>query len=164
MSWTEELYKVYEYNSDREFAPNEPVMLPVSHSTIDVHLEITVSEEGDFKGVSTVPKEDKTTIRPNTGKAKTGKTPPPFPLTESIKYIAGDFGKYRPESTDKKTFNDNSDFYKAYIELMKDWNNSDYGHKAVSAVLSYVSKGEVVSDLIKAGALEVDDSGLCRCR
>ena len=160
VSWTDELYKIYEFNSDREFGENEPVMLPVAHSNIDVHLELTVSETGEFKGASTVSKEDKTTIRPNTGKAKTGKTPPPFPLTESIKYLAGDFNQYKPHDTEKKSFGDNSFFYNAYLEIMQDWCNSEYSHKAVEAVFKYVSKGILVSDLIKAGILEIDDGCL----
>lgn len=162
VSWTDELYKIYEFNSDREFGENEPVMLPVAHSTIDVHLEVTVSEDGEFKNISIVPKEDKTTIRPNTGKAKTGKTPPSFPLTESIKYLAGDFNKYKPADTDKKSFGDNSFFYNAYLEIMNDWNNSKYSHKAVNAVLLYISKGELISDLLRAGFLETDEDGLLK--
>ena len=160
MSWTEELYKIYEYNSERDFEPDEPVMLPVAHSTIDVHLEITVSEDGEFKGVSPVPKDDKTTVRPNTGKAKTGKTPPPFPLTESIKYLAGDFNQYKPQDTEKKSFGDNSYFYDAYLEIMQNWSDSNYSHKAVKAILKYVLKGTLISDLVKSGILEVDNGHL----
>ena len=160
MSWTDELYKIYEYNCDREFGENEPVMLPVAHSNIDVHLELAVSEAGEFKGASPVSKDDKTTIRPNTGKAKTGKTPPPFPMTESIKYLAGDFNQYKPHDTEKKSFGDNSFFYNAYLEIMRDWCNSEYSHKAVEAVLKYLTKRTLISDLIKAGILEMDDGCL----
>jgi CRISPR-associated protein Csd1 len=162
VSWTDELYKIYEYNSDRDFDENEPVMLPVAHSTIDVHLEVTVSEDGELRDISVVPKEDKTTVRPNTGKAKTGKTPPPFPLTESIKYLAGDFVKYKPADTDKKSFGDNSYFYNAYLEIMKDWNNSKYSHKAVNAILLYISKGELISDFLQKGVLETDENNFLK--
>ena len=163
MSWTEELYKIYEYNSNREFKDNEPVMLPVAHSTIDVHLEVAISEDGELKSISRVDKSDKTTIRPNTGKAKTGIIPPPFPLTESIKYLAGDFNKYKPADTEKKKYN-NTSFYDAYLKIMKDWNDSEFTHKAVSAVLKYVSKSELISDCLKSGVLELDENGLLKLK
>ena len=163
MSWTEELYKIYDYNSKREFTENEPVMLPVAHSTIDVHLEVTILEDGELADLITrVDKSDKTTIRPNTGEAKTGKNPPPFPLTESIKYLAGDFNKFKPADTEKKTFNDNTSFYDAYLKIMQDWNDSEFSHKAVSAVLKYVSKAELISDCIRSGVLELDENGLLK--
>lgn len=164
MSWTDELYKIYEYNSGREFDEGEPVMLPVAHSKIDVHLELTVSEDGEFQDVKPVPKEDRATIRPNTGEAKVGKTPPPFPLTESLKYLGRDLGMFLPKSTDKKVFSDNKSFYDAYIELMQKWEKNKYTHKAVSAVLSYVSKGTIVSDCIRAGVLEVDENNLLKSK
>ena len=44
MSWTEELYKIYEYNSGREFDEGEPVMLPVAHSTANAQIELTIGE------------------------------------------------------------------------------------------------------------------------
>ena len=54
MSWTDELYKIYEFNSDREFGENEPVMLPVAHSTANAQIEIMLDLEGNFKGAKTV--------------------------------------------------------------------------------------------------------------
>ena len=54
MSWTDELYKIYEYNSGREFDANEPVMLPVAHSTANAQIEISIDLEGNFKGAKAV--------------------------------------------------------------------------------------------------------------
>ena len=42
MSWNEELYNIYELNCSREFDDNEPEMLPVSHSTANAQIEVTI--------------------------------------------------------------------------------------------------------------------------
>lgn len=154
MSWAEELYKIYELNCNRSFSENEPVMLPISHSSIKAHLQITINENGEFKGVEAVAKGDENTVIPNTGKAKTGKNPPPYPMTECLKYVAGDFGGYKPEKV-----GDCSNLHDMYIKQLMEWKNSCYTHKAVKAVYEYVSKKTLTADCIKSGVLETQEDG-----
>ena len=60
MSWTEELYKIYEYNNSdkRKFTENEPVMLPVAHSTANAQIELKIDLNGEFKGARAVEKSE----------------------------------------------------------------------------------------------------------
>ncbi|MGN0674304.1 MAG: type I-C CRISPR-associated protein Cas8c/Csd1 [Oscillospiraceae bacterium] len=150
MGWTDELYKVYEYNCGK--TDIEPMLLPVSHSTANAQIELTIDEKGNFISARTVDKSEAETIIPDTGKAKTGKTPPPYPLAETLKYIAGDYNTYKPENV-----KDNSDFFKAYTNQLNEWKESNYSHKAVNAIYEYVSKSTVISDCIKSGVLQIDE-------
>ena len=96
MSWTSELLEIYEYNcnSDRKFSDGEPEMLPIAHSTANAQIEVTISEDGEFRGASAVDKDNAKTVIPDTGKARTGKKPTPYPLNDCLKYVAGDFKKF----------------------------------------------------------------------
>lgn len=159
MSWTNELLAIYDYNCGREFTEGEPEMLPIAHSTANAQIEITISENGEFKGASAVDRNDSKTVIPDTGKARTGKNPAPYPLNECLKYIAGDYKKYSPEKEDTEKNNkkqDPAELHCLYMEQLKDWSNSEYSHKAVEAVLAYVSKSAVVEDCIKSGVVAID--------
>ncbi|MBP1549780.1 MAG: type I-C CRISPR-associated protein Cas8c/Csd1 [Oscillospiraceae bacterium] len=145
MGWTDELYKIYENNC------GEPDLLPVSHSTANAQIEITIDEEGNFKGARTVDKSEAETVIPDTGKAKTGITPPPFPLAETLKYIAGDYDLFMPDGQKS-----NLSFFEAYLGQLKAWKESIYSHKAVKAIYEYISKKTVLSDCIKSGVLQID--------
>ncbi len=155
MSWTNELYQIYENyqkgalvrSDDEKFQ-----MLPIFHVVKKVQIEIKLNGEGDFLGVTPVDNSDSNTILPDTGKAKTGIHPHPYPLTETFKYIAGDFDEYAHEEV-----KGNSWFYNAYMEQLTKWCESDYSHKSIEAVLKYVSKGTVLKDCIESRIFEVDE-------
>ena len=66
MSWSNELYNIYEFNSGRKFSDGEPIMLPVSHSTANAQIELTIDEEGNFMGAAAVDKSDAVTVIPVT--------------------------------------------------------------------------------------------------
>lgn len=151
MSWTDELIAIYDYNCGRKFEDGEPQMLPVAHSTANAQIEMIVDENGNFKGANAVDKSDAVTVIPNSGRAKTGKNPTPYPLDESLKYIAGDLNEYLSDK-----FKNFSNLHSAYIKQLTEWDKSEYTHKAVSAVLKYILKASVVSDCIKSGVLEIN--------
>ena len=66
MSWTEELYNIYELNCSREFDDTEPEMLPVSHSTANAQIEVTIDVNGEFRGARAVEKGEAVTVIPAT--------------------------------------------------------------------------------------------------
>lgn len=160
MSWTSELLEIYKYNcsSGRKFSDGEPEMLPIAHSTANAQIEVTISEDGEFRGASAVEKSDAKTVIPDTGKARTGKKPTPYPLNDCLKYVAGDFKQFSSEKPDdnKKDKQDPAALHSLYMEQLKAWNNSEYSHKAVKAVLTYLLKSTVIYDCIKSGILQTD--------
>lgn len=153
MGWTNELLEVYEKVSDpnRTRAAGEPVMLPVSHSTANAQIELTVDENGNFKDAYAVSKENSVTVIPVTedsGARSSGITPMPF--ADKLVYIAGDYGKI---AEGKRA--DNSGYFSAYMEQLRNWCESDYSCPEVCAVYKYLEKGELMNDLVNKGVLEV---------
>ncbi|MGN1133950.1 MAG: type I-C CRISPR-associated protein Cas8c/Csd1 [Oscillospiraceae bacterium] len=151
MSWTDELYKIYENNCGRDDI--QPPMLPISHSTANAQIELTVNENGDFVAASKIDKSDAVTIIPVTDdSAARSSGICPHPFADKFVYIAGDYQKY---ATGKNA--DNSKYFDAYIQQLKGWAESEYSHKAVKAVYKYLEKAELISDLVKCGVLVTDE-------
>lgn len=157
MSWTNELYNVYEKNCGRTDC--FPALLPVSHSTANAQIEVTLKENGDFVKAERVAKDNAETIIPVTKDsiAKAGSGPNPHPLADNLVYIAGDYGKYYSEKN-----SDNAKYYNAYIEQLRKWAYSEHSHQAVRAVLIYLEKKSIVGDLISCGALIIDEGGMLK--
>lgn len=150
MSWTNELYRVYELAVGTEA---EKDMLPISHSTANAQIEITVNEDGDFVNAAVVDKENAETIIPVTeDSAARSSGITPMPLADKLIYIAGDYGKYA-----KGKHADNSEYFKAYMEQLGKWCKSSRSHFAVNAVYAYLEKKQVVSDLVKSGILVLEN-------
>lgn len=153
MSWTEELFKIYEYNSTREFGENEPIMLPVSHSTANAQIELIINENGEFRGARTVEKSEAVTIIPATeDSAARSSGICPMPYADKLLYIAGDYSEF---ASGKRA--DNTDYYNAYMAQLKLWCDSEYSYYAVEALFKYLEKKCLMHDLIAAGVLHLDE-------
>lgn len=150
MSWTDELYKVYENNFGRDDCGDK--LLPISHSTANAQIEITLSENGDFVDARALDKAEQVTVIPVTedsGARSNGVVPMPF--ADKLVYIAGDYGSY---ATGKRA--DNSDYFSAYMQQLKSWCSSEHSHPAVKAVCAYLDKACIMKDLIDSGVLKID--------
>ena len=153
MSWTNELLAVYNQALSITPKPGMVFMLPISHIKTKANIEITITQDGELvdSGISAVV-GDAETIVPDTGKAKTGKYPPPYPLNESIRYIAGDFNEYISDNIKGNERNHND-----YLVQLADWKDSEYSHDALKAIYSYVIKNTLVYDCIQSNVLELDE-------
>ena len=153
VSWTDELYKIYEFNSDREFGENEPVMLPVAHSTANAQIEITIDLEGNFKGAKTVEKPDAVTVIPATEDSATRSSGIcAMPFADKLIYIAGDYSTY---ADGKKA--DNSGHFTNYMNQLRKWMAGEYSHPFVSALYKYLDKKCLISDLVSADVIKIDE-------
>lgn len=151
MSWTNELYRVYELAADSEKGRD---MLPISHSTANAQIEITVNEAGEFLSAAVVDKNNAETIIPVTeASAARSSGITPMPLADKLVYIAGDYSKY----ADGKRA-DNSEYFKAYMEQLGDWCKSGYSHFSIAAIYAYLEKKQLVTDLVESGILELDET------
>lgn len=150
VSWCTELCTVYDRNIDREFDSTEPPLAPISHVTKSVPIEIVITSDGDFVSANAVSDADnKVIVIPATSEA-VGRTNGvvPFPYVDKLQYIAGDYSTYT-DTTDE--------YYRAYAEQLKAWNDSKYTHLYVSAWYKYVAKRCLVSDLVKANVVHITD-------
>lgn len=156
MSWTNELYNVYEKNCGRTDCV--PLLLPISHSTANAQIEVTLNENGDFVKAERVIKSDAETVIPVTNdSAARSSGISPHPFADKLVYIAGDYGKYFGGKN-----SDNTKYFGAYIEQLKRWADSEHSHKAVRAVLAYLEKERIVGDLISCGAFAADEAGMLK--
>lgn len=154
MSWTDELYKIYEYNSGREFDDGEPVMLPVAHSTANAQIELTIDLDGEFVDAKTVDKADAVTVIPATESSATRTSGvSAMPYADKLIYIAGDYSNY---ANGRKT--DNSAYHSDYMDQLKNWMTSEYSHEYVKALYLYLEKGCLISDLVRSGVIKLDET------
>lgn len=156
MSWTDELYKVYENNCGRQDLDEQDELLPVSHSTANAQIEVTIDEDGKFVSAKQIEdKKDSVTIIPVTeNSGSRGQGNMPHPLADKLVYIAGDYVRF---VTGKRS--DNTDYYQAYMEQLRNWKESQFGHPAVDAIYAYLDKKMLMQDLINSRVLIVDESG-----
>lgn len=151
MSWTNELYRVYELAFDTEAGKT---MLPISHSTANAQVEVTVNEEGEFKNANLVEKADAVTIIPVTeDSAARSSGITPMPLADKLVYIAGDYSNY---AEGKRA--DNSEYFSAYMKQLDEWCKSDYSHFSIRAIYAYLEKRQLIHDLVEAGRIELNES------
>lgn len=166
MSWANELYEVYKSECGKEHT-NGSQLLPISHSTANAQIEVTIDEAGNFKTARTLSKEEgRNTIIPITEQSG-GRTvaPAPMPFADKLIYLAGDYAQYVDEvKKDKKTGEEtispaeNQRYYPPYLEQLKSWCDSEFTHSAVQALYAYLSKGTLLADLLsRRDVLELDE-------
>ena len=154
MSWMVRALETYERNSALAGKIREGMepLLPVAHMTLKAQLEITIDQDGTFKGAQEVDKADCSTMIPVT-EASGGRSSgiAPHPLNDTLSYIAGDFSSYSEKDCSKK--------FEAYCEGLQQWAESEFSHPKVRAVYQYISKGLVMRDLINCGRIALTTEG-----
>lgn len=159
MTWLRQLYRTYENNmevigefqkkhNDQEFA-----LIPVSHTTQQAQIEVSLDQDGNFVSAKVVDKNEASTVIPCTeASGSRTSSPVPHPLHDKLMYVAGDYLQYG--GTAKKT-NPHED----YLKQLKAWCDSEYAHPKVKSVYTYLCKGQLVKDLVEAKILYVDEKG-----
>ena len=151
LSWTNELYNVYEKNNGRTDC--EPALLPFSHSTANAQIEITLIESGEIVSAKTIEKDDAVTIIPVTESSATRSSGiSPHPLADKLIYLAKDYNSFVENGKD------NTKFYEAYINQLREWYDSEHCNKAVRAIYDYLEKGKLIEDLINHNVLVTDET------
>ena len=154
MNWIAGLCDLYDRNESITgvMLPEQPVFLPIYHTTVTAQITVTIDGNGEFLYAETVPDEDKLTIIPVTdGSASRTAGIEPHPLCDNLKYLAGDYNRY----VDGKDCSKN---YKLYVEQLKDWADSPYTHEKVNAVYEYLKKGTLMEDLCGKQVLVLEEN------
>ena len=149
MSWIQKLYNTYENIENKEIAMKGAILLPVSHTLQQAHIEVVIDGEGNFLRAKVIPKEE--TILPATESSagRAGSNPVPHPLADRIRYCAKDYPDFGGEK---------KHFFESYINQLADWYNSPYCHPAIKAIYTYLNKGHLTFDLVAYKILWVDSS------
>jgi CRISPR-associated protein Csd1 len=159
MSWLLNLYETYQSNLDWvgkvELKANEQsyMLLPISHTTQTAHIEVRVTEDGEFHSAEVVDKGNANTVIPCTEESasRAGAKVAPYPLHDKLGYVAGDYAKYGGTSKHEEQFDD-------YIRKLHDWASSQYATFKVKSIYTYLNKRTLISDLIKERILFLDEN------
>uniref|UniRef100_UPI00405786F2 type I-C CRISPR-associated protein Cas8c/Csd1 n=1 Tax=Candidatus Electrothrix sp. TaxID=2170559 RepID=UPI00405786F2 len=152
MSWLAQLHKTYEQGLtiDQSAVPFEERLMPVSHTLQNAHIHIVIDEQGNFKRAAVLEKTQIVLPATEQSAGRSGTKAPPHPLADKIQYVAKDYSDYGGL---KKSF------FEEYEQLLARWCESPFSHPKVCAVHAYITKGQVVADLIAHHILHVDEQG-----
>jgi CRISPR-associated protein Csd1 len=150
MSWMFKLYETFEAAKDSKIGKG---LMPISHTPQNSHINIVIDGDGNFKSA----KVEKVEINLPATEKSAGRSSgtAPHPLADKIQYVARDY-------LDFSDLKKESDHHEKYIELLRSWSCSDFSHPKIKAVYEYVKKGIIVSDLIDAKVLFIDENNLLR--
>jgi CRISPR-associated protein Csd1 len=149
LSWTEELFRVYEQQCGIAHGDGT-VLLPVSHSTANAQIEVTVRQDGSFVSARALTKEEgKDTVIPVTedsGGRTSGVCAMPF--ADKLIYLAGDYAAYCARN--------NIQHHQDYLQQLGRWHSSPHTHPSVDALFAYITQGTLMRDLIDCHVLQTD--------
>jgi len=153
MHWIQDLYETYnncQASIGAEARGNEVPLLPICHTTQKAQVEIVLDQEGNFIRASVIPRDDARTIIPCT-ESSGGRTsgPVPHPLCDKLQYVAKDYLEWGGSK---------DSCFDAYHSQLTQWCTSKFSDPKLTAVLTYVEKGQVVSNLVEYGILIADES------
>ncbi len=156
MAWLKTLADTYDVYSELAgvIKNDQPVLLPLSHSTFNAQIEVTLDEEGNFLGSKKLDKgPDVVTIIPVTeDSAARSSGIAPHPLCDKLCYVAGDYALYTGDEKKKE-------YYEAYMEQLQDWAESEDTHPMVKTIWKYLQKKSLIYDLIQDHTLELNENG-----
>lgn len=156
MAWLKTLADTYDVYSEQAgvIKNDQPVLLPLSHSTFNAQIEVTLDEDGNFTGSKKLDKgPDVVTIIPVTeDSASRGNGNFPHPLCDKLCYVAGDYVLYTGDQKKKE-------YYESYMEQLQDWAESEDTHPIVRTIRKYLQKKSLIHDLVQDHTLELDESG-----
>ncbi|MFZ7131150.1 MAG: type I-C CRISPR-associated protein Cas8c/Csd1 [Eubacteriales bacterium] len=163
MSWLLNLYETYESNLDlvgiveKKYNDEEYTLLPISHTTQTAHIEVDITEDGEFHSARVVEKKEGITLIPTTEDSsnRAGAKVAPYPLHDKLIYVAGDFIAYGG-----KIKNENDNPFDSYIKQLENWCQSPYANSKVKSIYHYLSKRQLIEDLVQEKILYIDDKGL----
>lgn len=160
MSWIHQLYETYEQCANKsEFINSDNPLLPICHTYQNAHIEVTISNTGSFIRARVLSKDELSTIIPCTEASggRSGSKPVNHPLCDKLQYLAGDFLKYGGTVTTGFKKNPQEP-YQNYLQQLTKWCHSPYVHHKTKAILAYIKKEKLISDLVDAKILYLDDN------
>lgn len=149
MSWMSKLYQTYEIGLGLDLS-DETKLMPVSHTMQNAHINIVIDGDGNFKRAEVLEKTQVVLPATEASAGRSGKAPPPHPLSDKIRYVAKDYSAFGGRFVS---------FFNEYEKQLSQWCNSKHSHPKAEAVYKYISKGHVVSDLVSTSILFVDENG-----
>jgi CRISPR-associated protein Csd1 len=143
MGWIEKLARTYDECADKVEKVGSKLW-PTAHLVKNAHLELVIDDTGKLIRVRTLTKSESPTLIPAT-EDSAGRTSgaEPHPLCEELSYCAADLPSAKASRVT------------AYRALLEAWCSSEFAHPKAMAVLAYIQKKSLWTDISKAGVLPV---------
>ena len=157
MSWIQKLYETYEQCAGSTGSSSTGVSLePICHTSQRAHIEVSIDSNGGFLRANVIPKGQGVTLVPCTeaSAGRAGSKPINHPLCDKLQYLAGDFLRYGGEVTSGFASNPGEP-HEIYRKLLTSWVNSLFTHPKITAIQTYVERGNLVGDLIAEKILPI---------
>jgi len=163
LSWMYDLYETYERcshivgdSADEE----ENTLLPIAHTTVMAHIEVTLDDDGTFFQARVIPKNEARTLIPCTesSAARAGSRPEAHPFSDKLQYVAKDFMEMGGNVTSGFS-KEPTEPYHAFIDTLGRWCASEYSHPKACIVLKYLENGTIMHDLVNEGLLHIGVEG-----
>lgn len=147
MSWMNRLIETYDNCKGNAGVIGFDDLLSIAHISQRAQIEIVLDGNGNFRRASVISKDDQPTIMPCTEKSACRTAGlVPHPLCDNLKYIARDFSE------------EVSDIHQEYLSTLEAWTKQS-NHPKLVAILKYVQRGKVISDLVSNKILFTDSDG-----
>ncbi len=159
MSWINQLYETYELCADNpEFIDSDNPLLPICHTYQNAHIEIIISNTGQFLRAKVLSKGKLSTIIPCTEASggRSGSKPVNHPLCDKLQYLAGDYLTFGGTVTTGFKKNPEEP-HNNYLEQLTAWLESPYSHPKIEAISTYIHKNQLISDLVKEKILILNE-------
>ena len=150
MSCMQKLYWTYENILEQCVTDDAEPLTPVGHTIQNAHIIIVIDGQGNFQTARVMPPKTAILLPATESSENRTSGEAPHPLADKIQYVAKDYANYGGE---KKAYFD------GYLKQLKAWCESPFTHPKVQAVLNYVTKGQVVANLVEAGIFQLDLDG-----
>lgn len=148
MSWMQRLYETYGEAQKLTDLPSHQQLMPISHTLQNAHINIAIDADGQFLRARVLRKTQ--IVLPATEKsAGRSSDIAPHPLADKLQYVAQDYASFGDAKTE---------FFQKYKEQLEQWCQSGFSHPQASAVLTYITKGQVINDLVTHGILFANDN------
>ena len=164
MSWIQKLYETY-INCEKMVGvgadDNEVSLLPICHTTQKAQIEIVLNQDGIFKKARVIPKNEARTIIPSTERAAGRTHINAHALCDKLQYVAKDYREYggKKKSGYERNPLEKNKHETYYYEQLNEWCSLQDKHPKAIAILKYVQKGTVISDLINHNVLIANNRG-----
>ena len=137
MSWIQKLYETYERNAGHE-ADGSDLLMPISHTTQQVQIEIVLDVDGRFKRATVLDKNVCNTMIPCSEESggRAGSKPAHHPLCDKLQYVAADFLDFGGDVTSGFA-KQPAEPYQKFLAALQAWAASDCGHPKLNAILRY---------------------------
>ena len=147
MSWMQKLYRTYESILEQGVTDDAEPLTPVGHTIQNAHIVIVIDGQGNFQTARVMPPKTAILLPATESSENRTSGEAPHPLADKIQYVAKDYVDYGGE---KKAY------FEGYLKQLKAWCESPFTHPKVQAVLKYVTKGQVVANLVEEGIFQLD--------